>query len=461
MEYVRRLVIGLLVALTSCSGPSAPAPTTVPVTLPPLATTTTSAVIPVQLQGCASPPVTFSALCEIYELLQDWYVDQPVDPGHLTNMAITALDQDLSDLGTERRPRSLICAVPALEFERLCDRLAEVVSETGVAMGPLMDRVVAAMVEAAYGPFTYYLNPEQVTGFRGNGLVGGIGVLLDATDAVGSKCARLGPACPLRVVFVLEDNPGHEAGIQPGDVIVAVDGVPVEGQGFAATAARIAGDETGSVAITIEREDGQLELTIERAELVVPSVVWDVPLAGVGYLRIPDFEDDIPALVADALEELSGSYSTLVVDLRDNPGGYVFAAEAVASEFIPSGPIFHEKYGDVTETVESYGPGGLATSGGLVVLVNEGTASAAEILAGALRERRDAVIVGASTFGKDAIQIRFDLRNGGRADVVVARWTTPRGTTVANRGLVPDVELELTDDMTLPEIVQAAVEAAR
>lgn len=430
-------------------------------TLPPLATTTTSALIPVQLQSCASPPITFSALCEIYELLQDWYVDQPVDPGHLTNMAITALDLDLSDLGTERRPRSVLCAVPDREFERLCTRIAEVVAETGVAMGPLMDRVVATMVEAAYGPFTYYLNPEQVTAFRGNGLVGGIGVLLDATDAVGSKCARLGPACPLRVVFVLEGNPGHEAGIESGDVIVAIDGMPVEGHGFAATAARIAGDETGSVAITIERGETQIDLTIDRAELVVPGVVFDIPMPGIGYLRIPDFEDDIPSLVAEALEELSGSYSTLVVDLRDNPGGYVFAAEAVASEFIPAGPIFHEAYSDGTETVDSYGPGGLATSGRLVVLVNEGTASAAEILAGALRDRRDAVVVGASTFGKDAIQIRFDLRNGGRVDVVVARWTTPRGDTVANRGLVPDVELELTDDMSLTEIVQEALEAAR
>ena len=110
---------------------------------------------------------------------------------------------------------------------------------------------------------------------------------------------------------------------------------------------------------------------------------------------------------------------------------------------------------------EAYGPGGKGTRGRLIVLVNEGTASAAEILAGALRDRRGAVVLGTPTFGKDAIQIRFDLRNGGRLDVAVARWLTPEGVSVGNGGLVPDVELELTEDMTVTELVETALEAAR
>ena len=101
------------------------------------------------------------------------------------------------------------------------------------------------------------------------------------------------------------------------------------------------------------------------------------------------------------------------------------------------------------------------TGGRLIVLVNEGTASAAEILAGALRDRRDALVVGLPTFGKDAIQIRFEMRNGGRLSVVVSRWLTPDGTSVGSGGLVPDVELELPDDMTIPELIDAAIGAAR
>lgn len=421
--------------------------------------TTTIPTVAVEVQDCDAPPVTFSALCESYELLDFWHVDQPVDAQVLADLADSALDQDLSDIETAPPPRTLFCAVPDPAFTGFCHHLADLVSRTPLAIGPLMDRVVADMIEEAYGPFTYYLAPGQLTAFRDNGVVGGLGLILDATDAVGSKCARLGPSCPLRIVTALDDNPGKAAGLTAGDVIVAVDDVPVDGQGFAATAAQIAGDESGPVQLDIERAGEPLEFVIERAELVVPNVTWAVPAAGVGYLKIPDFESDVPGLVSEALSELSGSWASLVVDLRDNPGGFVFAAEAVASEFIANGPLFHEVYPEQSETVDSLGPGGLATTGRILVLVNEGTASAAEILAGALRDRRGATIIGAPTFGKDAIQIRFDMRNGGRLDVAVARWLSPEGVSVGNVGLLPDVELDLTEDMTLTQLVETALEA--
>nr|PZN35289.1 MAG: hypothetical protein DIU67_03695 [Actinomycetota bacterium] len=133
----------------------------------------------------------------------------------------------------------------------------------------------------------------------------------------------------------------------------------------------------------------------------------------------------------------------------------------VASQFVSDGPILWEVepiQGDVP--IDSLG-GGLATEGRVIVLVNGGTASAAEILAAALRDRRDAVVLGTPTFGKDAVQIAFDLRNGGRLHVAVARWLSPGGASVGNGGLQPDVEMELPQDMTLDDLIQAAVEAAR
>lgn len=455
---VRRLGLVLLVALAGCAGGIDATTTVAPTPTLPVATTTPT--MGVEIQDCDTPPVTFSGLCEVYELLNTWHVDQPMDPSELSALAAAALARDRTDLPVAAAPRTLFCAVPHSAFAGFCSLLGEVVA-TGVAVGPLMDLVVTHMIEEEFGPFTYYLAPDQLTAFRDNGLIGGVGLLLDATDAAGSKCARLGPACPLRIVIALEDNPGKAAGLAAGDVIVAVDGTPVDGDGFTAIAARIAGEETGSVSLTVARDGKELEFDIDRAPLVVPNVEWGVPSSGVGYLRIPDFESDVPGLVAEALGELAGEYSTLIVDLRDNPGGLVSSAEAIASEFIASGTLFTEEYADGAETVESLGPGGLATSGRLVVLVNEGTASAAEILAGALRDRRDALVVGSTTYGKNAIQIRFDLRNGGRLDVVVARWITPDGATVGNGGLMPDIELELPDDMTIPELVDAAIEAAR
>ena len=148
-----------------------------------------------------------------------------------------------------------------------------------------------------------------------------------------------------------------------------------------------------------------------------------------------------------------------MVDLRDNPGGFVDAVVDVASMFISGGLVMTSSAPD--EILEYPATeGGLATDERLVVIVNKGTASAAEILAGALRDRRDAVIVGTPTFGKDAVQIPFGLRNGGELYVVVARWETPNGLTARNGGLTPDRELELPVDLTNEEIVEAALGAA-
>ncbi len=458
-----RLIITLCVLLAACSGASVATTTTAatPTTQPTASTTTTLPLVAVDLQDCDQPPVTFSAFCETFELIDFWHVDQPVDVSALAALASEALEQDLSDIEKATTPRALPCAIPDRAFTGFCDDLAALIAAEGLAVSPVMDRVLGTLIEEAFGPFTYYLAPDQVTAFRENGLVGGVGLLLDATNSVGSKCARLGPSCPLRIVVALEENPGKAAGLAAGDVIVAIDDVPVDGQGFAATSAQIAGDETGAVTLTIDREGELLDFEITRDELVVPNVTAGVPAEDTAYLRIPDFEPDVPDLVTDALAEMAGSWSTMVVDLRDNPGGLVTSAMSVASEFISEGPLFHEVYAGDSEVADSYGPGGHATRGRLIVLVNEGTASAAEILAGALRDRRDALVVGTPTFGKDAIQIRFDLRSGGRLNVVVSRWLTPDGTSVGNGGLVPDVELELPDDMTIPELINAVIGAAR
>ncbi|HEX6947840.1 MAG TPA: S41 family peptidase [Acidimicrobiia bacterium] len=459
---MRRLVLAACLLLAACTGSydSDTTTTSTWVTLPPV--TTTIPQVDVQLEDCDQPPVTFSALCESFELLEEWYVDRPVDRVRLVGLARDALVQDLSDLAPTEAPRTLFCAVPDPTFAPFCEALADLVEERPVDVQALMDRVVGTVIEDAYGPFTYYLAPDQVTTIRDNGVVGGIGVLLDATDPAGSKCARLGPTCPLRIVFTLDDNPGKAAGLQADDVVLEVDGISVDGQGFAATAARIAGDETGEVNLTIDRDGERLEFTIVRARLHVPTVTGGIVQDGVAYLRIPDFEGDVPGLVFDALSSIEGDWSTMVLDLRDNPGGLVSAVVEVASEFISDGPVFLEDEGlGDPFPVESLGPGGLATSGRIIVLVNGGTASAAEILTGALRDRRDAVVIGTPTFGKDAVQIPFDMRNGGRLAVVVARWLTPEGASVGNGGLRPDVELELTHEMTETQLVEAALEAAR
>jgi carboxyl-terminal processing protease len=400
--------------------------------------------------------VTFSALCEVYELLQEWHVDRPLDPATL---AVHAIDS-VTAAGSPpvEPPRVLECAVPTEDFVGFCERLSEVVTESGEPVGPIVDAAVVAMVERALGPFTFYLRPEEVPNTRADGVVGGVGVVLDATDAVGSRCVVITDACPLVVVFVVEGNPGVEAGLAAGDRIVAVDGVAVTGMGFAAAGQAIAGDETGLVTITIERGADTFDLAIERRELVGPLVEADLPVPGVSYLRIPNFSFEVPGLVRQALEALAPANSPVfVIDLRDNPGGYLDSVIVVASEFIRDGAVFSAGYGDQTEVFESTGEG-LGIRARLIVLVNRGTASAAEVLAGALRDRLGATVVGTETFGKDAVQIPFDLRNGGQLFVTVARWATPGGDTVSNGGLRPDVELDLGTATTTEDLVEAVLE---
>jgi len=463
MTQMRKLLFVLALVLVACGQVGELSTNTTVTTLPTGSnsspTTSAPSGQPMEIQNCVTPPITFSGLCEVHELLAEWHVDRPLSDSDLAGVATRALS-DFTTTETEEPPRTFFCAVPSEAFVGFCEKLSAMITRSQVPIGSAVDHAVSAMVDRTLGPFTYYVPPGQAGTFRSNGVVSGVGVLLDATDAAGSKCAVLGGACSLEVVFVLEDNPGADAGLTAGDTITAVDGQSVDGKGFSATAGLIAGDETGMVELTILREGESSTLTIERAELTVPTVVVRLPQPDTGYIRIPDFEDDIPALVDEGLRSLAeASPSSIVLDLRDNPGGYVDSAVAVASQFIDGGTVL-STFDPDEETEYTATTGGLVTEQQLIVLVNQGSASAAEIVAGALRDRRSATIVGTNTFGKDAVQIPFDLRNGGKLYVAVARWATPTGTTVGNGGLVPDRELEFSADMTIEEAVEVALDAA-
>ena len=461
MARMRRPIVTLVIALAACTqGASDTTMAATPATtLSTPAPTTTLAAIQVNYESCAAPQVTFSPLCETYGLIEKWHVDRPSDPARLAEAALAGLIA-FSTEETEDRPRALICAIPHTLFTGFCDELASRVATEAIPIGPAVEAAVVSMTGTVLDPFSFYVSPDQTGAFRANGVVSGVGVLLGATDAAGSRCARVTTACPLRIVFVLEDNPGEEAGLATDDVIVAINGEPVEGLGFVEAGSRIGGNETGVVELTIERDGETLEIAVTRDELNVPTVEIDIPEIGVGYLRIPDFESDVPDLVSEALSVLADEpINTIVIDLRDNPGGLVDSAIDVTSEFVDGGVIFIETDGVDSFEVEA-AEGGLATQQRLIVLVNQGTASAGEVLAAALRYRRDAAVVGASTFGKNAIQIAFPLKNGAEFHLAVSRWFSPNGDSVGDVGLIPDVELDLPSGMGIAELVSLALGAA-
>lgn len=460
MIGMRRILGVLVLLIVACAGPVAEPPPTMPpsttIRAPEPSTTAPAPVeLPLVIEDCSAPQVGFSPLCESYTLIQKWHVDRPVDPDSLARAALRGLESFDTDLA-EQPPRTLFCAIPDPAFDSMCDTLARRVRESSIPVADAIEAAVTSMTGTGLDPFSYYVPPEQAGSYRANGVVGGLGILLDATDAAGSKCVLITAACPLEIVVVLEDNPGYAAGLLPGDRITAVDGEAVDGRGFVDTATRLAGDETGSVEVEVLRESDTLQLTIERAPLIVPTVEIDVPGPGIGYLRVPDFEADIPGLVRRGLTELLATpIDRLLLDLRDNPGGYIDSAIEVASEFIAEGVLVRTVGPDENRDYEAIA-GGRATDLPITALVNGGTASAAEIMAAALRDRRGAEIVGQPTFGKDAVQIAFDLDNGGEFNVAVARWLSPNGSTVAGTGIDPDRVAELPASLSTTQLAELA-----
>ena len=460
MVSMRRLLPAALAFVISCAPAASPETTATPPpvdTIPP-ATTTTVGVQAVEAQDCSAPPVTFSPLCEVYGLIEDRYAESPVDNERLVAAALTGLDA-FTTFDTEEPPRVLFCAIPDPEFEVLCRRLAERVGEESLPVGPAIDAAVAAMVGSGLDRFSRYLPPDQTLGVRDEGLVGGVGIFVDARDAVGSRCLRISPACPLEIIFVLQGSPGAEAGLTPGDLILGVDGEPLEGVGFADAVTSIAGDEASAVELTVNRGDRVLTFAVQRRALTPPLVEYGLFQPGVAYLRIPNFRDEVPDLVEEVLAGLlEEGAETIVIDLRDNWGGFIDVSVEVASMFIADGTVMVTT--SARETIEhAVTREAIAPSQRLIIMVNRGTISAAEILAAALRDRRGAILVGTATFGKDAIQIPFRLRNGGELDLTIAHWTTPAGLTPRNGGLQPDRVLEWDVGMTVGEAVAATLEA--
>jgi carboxyl-terminal processing protease len=313
----------------------------------------------------------------------------------------------------------------------------------------LVQGAIRGMIDALDDPYSQYMSPED---FKASlqGIAGqfeGIGATIGTVDGTGatSTCATLGSACRLAVVAPLPGSPAEQAGLVPGDVITAVDGAALDGLTVNQARDRIRGPRDTSVRLTVVRGvAAPFDLEVVRAVIVQPEVATrDLANGVVGYIKLSGFSDsaarDFDAAVKDAVD---GGKRQLIVDLRGNPGGYVTAARDIASQFLGSGTIFWQKdaSGSLTETTAI--PGGAATDPGirLVVLVDGGSASASEIVAGALHDRGRATLVGSKTYGKGTIQQWTQLEgdNGGFR-LTIAKWLTPDKTWIHGAGITPDV----------------------
>jgi len=245
---------------------------------------------------------------------------------------------------------------------------------------------------------------------------------------------------------LLQGSPAEEAGVEPGDAMVAVDGESVREENIVETAEKLEGPEGGRVELTVLRDGEESELSLKRVELEVPASSWNlVGGTDMAHLRLGLFSDDSAAELEEAIfEAQEAGAERFVLDLRNNEGGWVGQAEEAAAQFLPAGSVVYvQRDGDGNEE-EAVVPGGNEPlDASLVVLVNKGTASSAEILAGALRDNGRAKVVGRATFGAGTVLEERPLRDGSAILLAVAEWLTPNGDAIRGSGIEPDIKAGL------------------
>jgi carboxyl-terminal processing protease len=321
-----------------------------------------------------------------------------------------------------------------------------------VSRDGLVEGAIEGMIGSLKDPYSEYLTADQYrANLQGiNGQFEGIGAEIATSDTTGTAgCTTLGAACRLIVSKPLEGSPAERAGLLPGDVVLSVDGASVDGLLADDARSRIRGPKGSVVTLSVQRGPGApLIFRITRDVVQMPEVTSKVLGGGtIGYIKVAGFSDVAADQVVTVLREhLAADRTQLILDLRGNPGGYVTAARKVASQFVRSGVLFWEEdsKGDLTPT-ESLGDG-VATDPSirLVVLIDHGSASASEIVAGALQDTKRATLVGVSSYGKGTVQQWQELSgNGGAFKLTVARWLTPDHRSIHQVGLMPDVAVTM------------------
>ena len=304
---------------------------------------------------------------------------------------------------------------------------------------------------------TDFMTPEERAS-RNDSLSGsyvGIGVQLDTT-----------PAGEPRIVTVFRDSPADKAGLRTDDVILEVDGVPVGGTSTNDVVEKIRGEAGTPVELTVRAgEDGKPRtVSITRGEVEIDAVSSTiVPGTTTGLLRIEQFSNGVADDVRTALEQLrKDGADRLILDLRGNPGGYVGEAVGVASQFLTSGTVYVERNAQGEEKATPVSPDGKWTDLPVIVLVDQGSASSSEIVAGALQDNDRAKVVGATTFGTGTVLGEYALADGSALRIGTVEWLTPDGRRIWHEGIEPDVAVDRASETlpTLPDDLRG-VAAAR
>ena len=300
----------------------------------------------------------------------------------------------------------------------------------------LLENAIRGML-TGLDPHSAYLDQEQFKELQvgTSGEFGGLGIEVGMEDGF------------VKVIAPIDDTPAQRAGVQPGDLIIRLDETPVKGMILNDAVKQMRGKPGTDITLTIVREGepAPLKITITRDVIKVQSVKQRVLEPGFGYVRISQFQATTADNLAQAVDALKkeGKLRGLVLDLRNNPGGVLNGAVAVSDAFLDKGLIVYTE-GRIADSRLRFNatPDDVIGRAPMVVLVNQGSASASEIVAGALQDHKRAIVVGNRTFGKGSVQTIVPLNNGTAVKLTTARYYTPNGRSIQAEGIVPDIELE-------------------
>ena len=343
-------------------------------------------------------------------------------------------------LGQGQSPRmDLSQDVDFAQFWEVWQKVRNTYYQQPVADKDLFYGALSGLVAGAGDPYTVFFPPKEAEEFSQqlDGKFEGIGAQIDAKQGI------------LTVVAPLPSSPAEKAGLRSGDLIAKIDGKPTEGLTVDQAAERIRGPKGSAVTLEVIRQGSRsvpFALTIVRDEIQVKSVTLAWKPGNLALLTITGFNNDTPSLFEEARQQIVQKQAKgIILDLRSNPGGSVLSAQDVAGAWVGDQVIFKQRrQGKIVDSIRGIGRGELGSIP-TIVLVNGGSASASEIVAGALEDYGKAVLVGTKTFGKGSEQEYQGLKDGSALKITIAEWVTPKERTINHIGLEPTIVVERTD----------------
>ena len=319
----------------------------------------------------------------------------------------------------------------------------------------LIENAIRGML-SGLDPHSSYLDAEEFTELQvgTTGQFGGLGIEVGMEDGF------------VKVIAPIDDTPAQRAGVQAGDLVIRLDDTPVKGMSLNEAVKIMRGKPGSTIMLTIVREglDKPIKVSITRDIIKVKSVRARMLDPGYGYLRISQFQSKTADYMVDAIEKLkkenAGKLKGMVLDLRNNPGGVLNGAVAVSDAFLTKGMIVYTE-GRIADSRLRFNatPDDIIDGAPLVVLVNQGSASASEIVAGALQDHKRAIIIGAQTFGKGSVQTILPLSSNSALKLTTARYYTPSGRSIQAEGITPDIELETIEIAQIESGIEPLKEA--